>query len=282
MCFLHVQWVNMYTGKSGHQQRCVERLQPPQSRVRRLHQLCFNQSAIKLFTMLFTYYKSHITYNIYIYIHINHHIPIKHGNPPLETDFLWTINFSLLARCWFLSLKNLKPLKRGAFEWQMALSLLQMFAWQVEQWVQQSVEEFLVMYLTYIVDQCFQTWNFDQLIDSLCARVKWIILAMTAWYRHVLQEAGAVHVLKQAVIQNWPDEWLRLSQQVENSVCIARHRSAVVILGCSHTKNPSEMLSYRDTAAYMVIVHKWVRFVSLNWLMFIASNCGECDVRHRC
>lgn len=261
----------MYTGKSGHQQRCVERLQPPQSRVRRLHQLCFNQSAIKLFTMLFTdIYKSHITYNIYIYTIIyqsNVGITIKHG----------------LARCWFFSLKNLKPVKRGAFEWQMALSLLQMSAWQVEQWVQLSVKEFLVMYLTSIVDQCFQTWNFDQLIDSLCARVKWIILAMTAWYRRVLQEAGAVHVLKQAVIQNWPDGWLRLSQQVENSVCVARQRSEVVILGCSHTKNPSEKFSYRDTAAYMVIVHKWVPFVSqFSFLMFIASNCGECDVRHRC
>ena len=90
MCFFHVQWVNMYTGKSGHQQRCVERLQPPQSRVRRLHQLCFNQSAIKLFTMCFTYvhiYISHISRITYIYIHIyipsytnqTWESPIKHG-----------------------------------------------------------------------------------------------------------------------------------------------------------------------------------------------------------
>ena len=44
----------------------------------------------------------------------------------------------------------------------------------------------------------------DQLLDYFFVptlRVKWIILAMTAWYRRVLWEAGAVHLLQQAVIQ---------------------------------------------------------------------------------
>ena len=58
--------------------------------------------------------------------------------------------------------------------------------------------------LTNMEKEMADTTDCDQLLDSLVVptlRVKWIILAMTAWYRRVLWEAGAVHVLQQTVIQ---------------------------------------------------------------------------------